>query len=76
MKTEYKDMWDWRVENDNKPIWTRPPKVWSLVAGTAGLQHWPLSMCLLHVIHPSLNRLQARDADAVHAQCLADNSNV
>jgi hypothetical protein len=27
MKTEYQDVWDWRVENDNKPIWTRPPKV-------------------------------------------------
>lgn len=26
MKTEYEDVWDWRVENDNKPIWTRTPK--------------------------------------------------
>ncbi len=26
MKTTYEDMWDWRVENENKPIWTRSPK--------------------------------------------------
>ena len=25
-KTEYEDVWAWRVENDNKPIWTRSPK--------------------------------------------------
>jgi hypothetical protein len=29
MKTTYEDLWDWRVENENKPIWTRNPKeVW------------------------------------------------
>ncbi len=27
MKTDYKEVWDWRVENENKPIWTRNPKV-------------------------------------------------
>jgi heat shock protein 90kDa beta len=27
MKTDYKEVWDWRVENENKPIWTRSPKV-------------------------------------------------
>eukprot|EP00775_Hariotina_reticulata_P005864 gene5864-6105_t len=26
MKTEYEDVWGWRVENDNKPLWTRSPK--------------------------------------------------
>lgn len=26
MKTEYVDVFDWRVENENKPIWTRNPK--------------------------------------------------
>lgn len=26
MKTDYEDAWDWRVENDNKPLWTRSPK--------------------------------------------------
>lgn len=26
MKTDYEDVWDWRVENDNKPLWTRNPK--------------------------------------------------
>jgi len=26
MKTEYEDVWNWRVENDNKPLWTRSPK--------------------------------------------------
>lgn len=26
MKTDYEDVWDWRVENDNKPLWTRSPK--------------------------------------------------
>lgn len=26
MKTEYDEVWDWRVENENKPIWTRNPK--------------------------------------------------
>jgi len=25
-KTEYVDVFDWRVENENKPIWTRTPK--------------------------------------------------
>jgi heat shock protein beta len=25
-KTEYDEVWDWRVENENKPIWTRNPK--------------------------------------------------
>jgi len=25
-KTEYEDVWDWEVQNDNKPIWTRNPK--------------------------------------------------
>lgn len=25
-KTEYKDITDWRVMNDNKPLWTRSPK--------------------------------------------------
>jgi hypothetical protein len=27
MKTDYEDVWGWRVQNDNKPIWTRNPKV-------------------------------------------------
>ncbi len=27
LKTDYKEVWDWRVENENKPIWTRSPKV-------------------------------------------------
>ncbi|KXZ47453.1 hypothetical protein GPECTOR_35g891 [Gonium pectorale] len=26
MKTEYDEVWDWRLENENKPIWTRSPK--------------------------------------------------
>ncbi|KAF8068330.1 HSP90-5 [Scenedesmus sp. PABB004] len=26
MKTEYEDVWDWRVENENKPLWTRAPR--------------------------------------------------
>jgi HSP90 family molecular chaperone len=26
VKTEYEDVWDWRTENENKPIWTRSPK--------------------------------------------------
>lgn len=26
MKTDYEDVFDWRVENDNKPLWTRSPK--------------------------------------------------
>jgi hypothetical protein len=27
MKTDYEDVWGWRTQNDNKPIWTRNPKV-------------------------------------------------
>ena len=27
MKTEYEDVYGWRLQNDNKPIWTRAPKV-------------------------------------------------
>lgn len=26
MKTDYEEKWEWRVENENKPIWTRSPK--------------------------------------------------
>ena len=26
MKTVYEEKWDWRVENENKPIWIRSPK--------------------------------------------------
>ena len=26
MKTEWKTSWDWKVQNDNKPIWMRNPK--------------------------------------------------
>lgn len=26
MKSEKKDVWDWSVQNDNKPIWTRSPR--------------------------------------------------
>lgn len=26
MKSEGKEVWDWRVQNDNKPLWTRSPK--------------------------------------------------
>ena len=26
MKTVYEEKWDWRVENENKPIWVRSPK--------------------------------------------------
>jgi heat shock protein beta len=25
-KSESKEVWDWRVQNDNKPLWTRSPK--------------------------------------------------
>jgi len=25
-KTDYVDVWDWRVENNDKPLWTRSPK--------------------------------------------------
>lgn len=26
LKTEYEDVWDYRLQNDNKPLWTRNPK--------------------------------------------------
>ena len=26
MKTIYEESWDWRLENENKPIWVRNPK--------------------------------------------------
>lgn len=26
MKTEYEEVWDWQVQNDNVPIWIRPAK--------------------------------------------------
>ena len=26
MKSEAREAWDWRVQNDNKPLWTRSPK--------------------------------------------------
>lgn len=26
MKTDYEDRWEWRTENENKPLWTRNPK--------------------------------------------------
>jgi hypothetical protein len=26
MKSVGNEVWDWRVQNDNKPLWTRPPK--------------------------------------------------
>ncbi|CAL8468307.1 g7847 [Coccomyxa elongata] len=26
MRSESKEIWDWRVQNDNKPLWTRSPK--------------------------------------------------
>jgi len=26
MKTEYEDVWNWRVQNDIQPLWTRSPK--------------------------------------------------
>ena len=25
-RSESKEVWDWRVQNDNKPLWTRSPK--------------------------------------------------
>ena len=25
-KTEWREAFDWRVQNDNKPLWTRAPK--------------------------------------------------
>lgn len=25
-RSESKEVWDWRVQNDNKPLWTRTPK--------------------------------------------------
>lgn len=25
-KSEAREEWDWRVQNDNKPLWTRSPK--------------------------------------------------
>ena len=29
-KSQGRDVWDWRVQNDNKPLWTRSPKDVSL----------------------------------------------
>ena len=26
MKSSSKDVWDWAVQNDSKPLWTRPPR--------------------------------------------------
>lgn len=26
MKTEWKDAQEWKVQNDNKPLWVRAPK--------------------------------------------------
>lgn len=26
MKTDYEDEWDFRLQNDNKPLWVRNPK--------------------------------------------------
>ena len=25
-KSQEREVWDWRVQNDNKPLWTRSPK--------------------------------------------------
>lgn len=33
MKTVYDDKFDWRVENENKPVWVRNPKDVSQVSG-------------------------------------------
>jgi heat shock protein beta len=37
MRTDYEDLWDWRVENENKPLWTRSPKEvsWRCWSGAA-----------------------------------------
>lgn len=26
MKSESRQVWDWKVANENKPLWTRSPK--------------------------------------------------
>ncbi len=36
MKTEYEDVYGWRLQNDNKPIWTRNPKARALAVRAGG----------------------------------------
>lgn len=57
MKTDYEDVWDWRVENDNKPLWTRNPKE---VAETDYNEFFKLVR---------LSLLRARDACVHAASC-------
>ena len=42
-KSEGRDVWDWRVQNDNKPLWTRSPKDVSAlpVCAPASVLHEP-----------------------------------
>ncbi len=47
MKSEGKDVWDWRVQNDNKPLWTRTPKDVSPLLATLPLTFHRIMSCLL-----------------------------
>ena len=42
-KSEGREVWDWRVQNDNKPLWTRSPKEVSAlpVCASASVLHEP-----------------------------------
>ena len=44
-KSQERDVWDWRVQNDNKPLWTRSPKDVSLLSACTCAavvhEHWP-----------------------------------
>ena len=45
-KSQSREDWDWRVQNDNKPLWTRNPRevrrVASLASRSCGVCHRPV----------------------------------
>ena len=47
MKSEGKDVWDWRVQNDNKPLWTRTPKDVSPLLVTLHILPYGVIPCLM-----------------------------
>ena len=74
-KSQERDVWDWRVQNDNKPLWTRSPKDVSLLPTALFYQYcmsteWECSLLLqrrasrYNCVLPVLLVWQDADGDA------------
>jgi hypothetical protein len=57
MKTEQKEVQDWAVQNDNKPLWTRSPRE---VRASA------MRSCMLHSIVVLIARVTFCTLDLLH----------